>query len=273
MRSSSGDVVYVQSADGTSIGLHRSGRGPSLVVVPGAGADAAAFGLVAPLLANDFTVYRMDRRGRGASGDGPEYAYEREIEDVIAAVEGVPAPVYLYGHSFGGGLAFEAATRLSLVAALVIYEGGVKTFPLRLTPDEVIDELQALVDAGRNEDMLVRFMQSAARVSETELALLRRQDAWAGRVAAAHTIPRELRALNDRDPDPDFFDRLSTPVLFVLGGATTGMRREMFLAMAAKTGNCRLVELPGQAHIAHQGAPQLLADAVRGVLAFAPVDA
>jgi pimeloyl-ACP methyl ester carboxylesterase len=57
-----------------------------------------------------FTVYAMDRRGRGASGDAPEYALEREFEDVAAAVDALPGPVYLYGHSFGGVCAVEAGT-------------------------------------------------------------------------------------------------------------------------------------------------------------------
>lgn len=267
------DVVHVESADGTLIGLHRRGRGPSFVVVHGAAADAEAFGLVAPLLAEDFTVYCMDRRGRGASDDGVEYSYEREIEDVVAAAEAVPAPVYLYGHSFGGGLVFEAALRVAGVAGLVLYEGGPKTIPIRLTPDEVIDELQALVDAGRREEMMCRFMLSVAGVSQAELAVLRRQAAWAGRVGAAHTVLRELGVMNDRLADREVLGRTSVPVLFLLGGVTTGRRRDMVSAIAARTRDARLVELPGQGHAANVTGPRILADAVRSILDFAPVHA
>jgi len=65
-------------------------------------ADHSPWENVAPLLADRFTIYTMDRRGRGASGGASEYALERKVDDVVAAVEALPYPVFLYGHSFGG---------------------------------------------------------------------------------------------------------------------------------------------------------------------------
>src|SRR5690242_14877768 len=105
------EYVTVTSKDGTPLALWKSGVGPSLVAVHGACADHTAWDSVVPLLADTFTVYAMDRRGRGASGDAPRYALEREFEDVAAAVDALPGPVHLYGHSFGGICAVEAAMR------------------------------------------------------------------------------------------------------------------------------------------------------------------
>src|SRR5918911_520983 len=93
------ELVTVTSKDGTPIALWKSGAGPSLLAVHGTAADHTAWDGVVPLLADRFTVYAMDRRGRGASGDAPEYALEREFEDVTAAVNALPGPVHLYGHS------------------------------------------------------------------------------------------------------------------------------------------------------------------------------
>lgn len=258
-------LVSVTSADGTRIGAFRSGYGPSLVVVHGAAADSGAFGLVAPLLADCFTVYRMDRRGRGVSGDGPEYSFAREVEDVVTVCQCVPGPVYLYGHSFGGGLAWEAARRLPDLAGLILYEGGPKP-PVRFASDELIMELQALVDAGRSEDALARFMLTAAGVNEVELATLQQQEAWAGRVAAAHTIPRELRASNDYAADPASFDEVAAPALTLIGSDSLPERRHLFEGIAAKIRNARVVELAGQRHAANTTAPDVLAEAIRGIL-------
>jgi len=58
-------VVTVTSADGTPIALWKTGSGPSLLVVHGTCADHSAWDKVVPLLADDFTIYAMDRRGRG----------------------------------------------------------------------------------------------------------------------------------------------------------------------------------------------------------------
>ncbi len=120
------DVVMVPSADGTPIAAWKSGSGPTLVVVGGASADHTAWDSVVPLLSDAFTVYAMDRRGRGASGDGPSYAIEREFEDVAALVDAFPGPVHLYGHSFGGICAVEGAFRARNVASLILYEGSPK---------------------------------------------------------------------------------------------------------------------------------------------------
>lgn len=49
------------------------------------------------MLAELFTVYSIDRRGRGESGDADAYAIEREFEDVAAVVESTDESVLLPG--------------------------------------------------------------------------------------------------------------------------------------------------------------------------------
>lgn len=186
--------VVVRSSDSTPLALWRSGSGPALLVVHGTAADHSAWDAVVPLLEDAFTVYRMDRRGRGASGDGVDYSWQQEVDDVLAAVRALPAPVYLYGHSFGGAVALEAVRQLPDLAGLVLYEGGLRP-PARFMPDERIEALERMIADGQREEMLSQFMLTQAGVSEDELAIMKASSAWPGRVAAAHTIPRELRAV------------------------------------------------------------------------------
>lgn len=258
-------LVRVTSTDGTPIGLWKTGSGPSLVAVHGAGADHTAWNSVLPYLADTFTVYAMDRRGRGASGDAPEYTLEREFEDVAAAVAAAPGPVHLYGHSFGGTCAFEAALRTPHLASLILYEGsGIKPPGLRITSDELIAELEALIAAGKREEALELFMLRAAGVTAEELPAMKRNPAWPGRVAAVHTIAREVRAINDyAGADLTKAAALTTPVLLVLGSQTPARRREMFEGTARAVPNARIAVLPGQGHAAHNTAPDLLAAAIR----------
>ena len=76
----------VISKDGTAIAYDKVGQGPAVILVDGAfntraeGPNAS----LAPLLAQYFTVFHHDRRGRGDSGDTKPYALEREIEDIDA---------------------------------------------------------------------------------------------------------------------------------------------------------------------------------------------
>jgi pimeloyl-ACP methyl ester carboxylesterase len=69
-------MSQVTSKDGTAIAYQRVGDGPPLILVDGA-LCSRAFGpmpKLAPLLAQKFTVYFYDRRGRGESGDTAPYA-------------------------------------------------------------------------------------------------------------------------------------------------------------------------------------------------------
>ena len=61
----------VTSKDGTRIAYDKIGEGPAVILVNGALAYRAYWGHgpLAAQLADHFTVYTYDRRGRGESGD------------------------------------------------------------------------------------------------------------------------------------------------------------------------------------------------------------
>src|SRR5918994_4256030 len=99
----------VTSLDGTPIAYWRSGEGPPLVLVHGTSADHSRWAPVLPAFEERFTVYAVDRRGRGESGDSEDYSIEREFEDVAAVVDSIEAPVNLLGHSYGAVCSLEAA--------------------------------------------------------------------------------------------------------------------------------------------------------------------
>src|SRR5882672_12399296 len=82
-------ISIVRSTDGTTIAYERRGSGAPLIVVDGA-LCSRAFGpspKLAPLLAQHFTVFTYDRRGRGQSGDARQYAPSREVEDIGAIIQ------------------------------------------------------------------------------------------------------------------------------------------------------------------------------------------
>ncbi|MGH9269441.1 MAG: alpha/beta fold hydrolase, partial [Acidimicrobiales bacterium] len=81
----------VQSADGTSIAVWGDGNGPPLVLVHGGLNDHTTDRPFIDELRGTVTTFAIDRRGRGASGDGPDYTIEREFEDIAAVVDAVAA--------------------------------------------------------------------------------------------------------------------------------------------------------------------------------------
>src|SRR5919112_2463967 len=119
----------VTSRDGTSIAFDRLGDGPPVILVCGGSTDRMANTPLAELLAEHFTVFNYDRRGRGDSGDTAPYAVEREVEDIDAVIAAAGGPASVYGTSSGAALALEAAvsgldfTRLALWEPSYIVEG------------------------------------------------------------------------------------------------------------------------------------------------------
>jgi hypothetical protein len=98
----------VTSKDGTSIAYERIGSGPAVILVGGGAVDRSENAPLAAVLAERFTVYNYDRRGRGDSGDTLPYAVEREIEDIEALIAETGGSAHLYGVSSGGALVLEA---------------------------------------------------------------------------------------------------------------------------------------------------------------------
>ena len=103
----------VTSKDGTQIAYETKGSGSPLILVDGA-ICYRAFGpmpALAELLAQHFTVYMYDRRGRGFSTNGKPFAVAREVEDIDALIEQAGGSAFVYGISSGACLALEAAWR------------------------------------------------------------------------------------------------------------------------------------------------------------------
>jgi pimeloyl-ACP methyl ester carboxylesterase len=65
-----GSIETASSRDGAPIAYERGGESPPLVLVHGTTSDHSTWELVQPELQKHFTVYAMDRQGRGESGGG-----------------------------------------------------------------------------------------------------------------------------------------------------------------------------------------------------------
>ena len=237
----------VISADRTPIAVWRSGEGPPLVLVHGTAADHGRWAPVLPALQERFTVLAIDRRGRGRSGDAQPYALEREFEDVTAVVEWAGERVDVLGHSHGGVCALEAALLTDRVRRLVLYEP-----PMGIVgwPAHVADRLKTLLAAGKRDELLAFFMHEVAGLPLEQIGLMRSLPAWEGRLAAAHTIPREERANREYAFDPDRFRGLDVPTLLLEGGDSPNAFAVAGDAVRAALPDCRVAVMPGQRHAA-----------------------
>lgn len=250
------DVIHVRSYDGTSIACWRVGVGSPLVMIHGTTGDHDSFRLVAPLLADRFTVYSVDRRGRGESGDTEPYAFEREVEDAAAIVDALDEPADLFGHSFGANLVLEAAPAVSNLRRLVAYEPSVGG---QVTDLSRVREMEALLERGDREGALEVVLRQVVALSPEEFERLRASPMWNSRVAAVHTVPRELQADLAFAFDASRFANVRAPTLFLLGGDSPARARAGTQAYAAALPDARIVMLEGQGHAANVTAPELVA--------------
>ncbi len=259
-----GIMETVTSRDGTPIAYERGGEGPPLVMVHGTTADHSSWEPVLPELRKHFTVYAMDRRGRGESGGGGGAGYdiESEFEDLIAIIDSIDGPVDLFGHSYGAICVLEAALRSSQVRRLVLYEG---TFPApegtELYPPEALDRVQSSLKAGDREGALTTFYRDIVLMSSEEIEMFRSLPLWPARVALAPPIPHEMRAFESyvSNFDPAKLSNLRTPTLLLLGGDSPAIEKAAAEDLDAALPDSRIVVMPNQEHLAHRTAPELFA--------------
>jgi pimeloyl-ACP methyl ester carboxylesterase len=251
----------VRSKDGTLIAYQRGGEGPPLVLVHGTLGSCRRWPVV-PALQQQFTVCAMERRGRGESGDAPNYAIEREFEDVAALVDSIGEPVNLLGHSFGGLIVLEAALLTDNIRRLIVYEAPPMATPY---PDGVLERLETLLDAGDHEGAVTTFLSEIALMPASDLEVLKASPIFPPMLDAAHTVLRELRTEEGYQIRTDRFTQLNVPALLLMGGDSPGIFRSAIEAWHAALPNSRLVEFPDQQHIAHITAPGLF---IREVQAF-----
>ena len=252
----------VVSRDGTRIGYWTSGSGPPIVLVHGVLADHSRWDALRPHLEPAYTVHAMDRRGRGASGDAPDYAAEREFEDVATVVDATAeasgGPVAVYGHSAGASFALGAATLTSNIGRLVLYEPAVNTFDL--LPDGLLERLDTLLAQDEPATVVEVFAREVLHLTDEQVDAYRAQPSWPARVAAAHTLPRELRI-----PPQQLFDAgraatVTAPTLLLEGQETPEGFKAALQAIEVALPDARRAVLDGQGHTADILAPELVAE-------------
>jgi pimeloyl-ACP methyl ester carboxylesterase len=265
-------MEQIHSIDGTVIGYQRSGEGSPLVLVHGTSADHRRWSKVSPHFERHFTVYAMDRRGRGGSGDSLDYDVMREAEDVAAVVDAAgeqsDVPVCLLGHSYGAVCSLEAALLTDNLSQLILYEPPLPTGLPMYAPD-VPDRIQSLVDSGEFEAALEVHFREIVRMPEHELEVYRKLPMWQGRIQLAPTLPREMVIDQTYRFDSKKFADFHVPTLLLLGSDSPPIFRRAIVLLESALPTSRVVEMPGQQHIAMDTNPELF---VREVLHYLGVN-
>jgi pimeloyl-ACP methyl ester carboxylesterase len=245
----------VTSTDGTSIAYEQVGSGPAVILVTGGLDDGSENVPLATELAERFTVFNFNRRGRGESGDTPPYAVDREIEDIEALIAEAGGSAHMYGVSSGGALALEAAAAGNAIDRLAVYE-----VPWNMADDwpsrwrEYVEQLEVALAEGRRGDALELFMRLAGS-SDEGIAGARDSPYWPGMEAIAHTLAYDAACLGDGRPPAARLETIKQPTLVATGEPRPGASSwslaldEAADAVAASIAHGQRQTIEGQSHV------------------------
>ena len=279
------------SADGTTIGYRQFGNGPGLVLLHGGTNAAQHMMRLGRLLADAFTIYLPDRRGRGRSGPyGPDYRIEREDEDLAAVVHATGAG-YVFGPANGGLFALHGSIGLAQVERVVSYD------PLLFLGQPGIDQFQELFGTICRQ-IRAGHLGEAMRYSAAQVATIEaRRGAYPGWVAALlrhvpvaafdlylrlerppegtvawrdllRALPDELGLVIATQGTLDSYRSLDAATLLLFGGKSHPVFEATAQALHGVLPTSTVVRLPGINHDAAQtyGHPDAIAAATRDFL-------
>ena len=247
-------MTTVLSPDGTRIAFTRRGRGPAIILVDGALCHRA-FGPseeLARLLADRFTVYTYDRRGRGESGDTSPYHLDREIEDLEALVNEAGGSAALYGMSSGAALILEAANRLPAATGIVLFEPPFVVNDIRPLPADIWPGVGAAIAVGDRSRAVQIFLRGVG-VPALAVAIMRLLPLWRRLKASAHTLPYDgaiVKEYQRGQPLPrGRWASVTTPALVLVGAKSPDWMQNATRSLAAILPRATHRVLAGQSHV------------------------
>lgn len=236
---------------------------PRVILVHGTLDRSTGLARLARRLGDEFSVTRYDRRGYGKSSGAPgPYTVDANVDDLVAIIESDPAPVHLFGHSFGGNVCLAAAERLpDRVGSVVVYESPLSWRPdwERSTPSDPAawrDDPSAVAEA------FMRRLLGDRRWERLPPATR------AARRAEGATMVAELTDLEAAAPwDPD---RISVPVVPMYGEFGLDRHRDAMATIAAEIAtSAPAIEVKAANHFGPNTRAADVADAIRSAVGAA----
>jgi pimeloyl-ACP methyl ester carboxylesterase len=263
-------------ASGTVLHAETRGSGPAVLLVAGAGGDAAELAGVAATLADAFTVTTYDRRGNSRSPRPTGWAQTSLAEqaDDAAALLGVlgQRPAVVVGTSAGGSIVLELALRHpQAVQTAVVHEPPILAGTTN--PQAVTADLEAMIGqgmaAGGPPAAMESFLRWAAADATFEAVDPTDRDRWLGNGAVFFGV--ELAPIMAYAPSLQAIADAEVPIVAAAShDSRDPASRHHFLYQAAAwlahQVDADLLVLPG-GHMAYLTQPAAVAESLRPLLA------
>lgn len=259
------------------------GTGQPLVLLHGLASTCHIWDLVAPILADAFSVVALDQRGHGES-EKPDYGYDfatvaKDLEGFIQA-RGLDRPI-IAGHSWGADVALEfAVARPDMPKGLCFVDGGMiepsarPNMTLELAkeqmapPDFTRVTAQGFIERVRSRDLGPLLTPQLEKILLANFEVL--EDNTIRAMLTRDNHIRIIEALWDHRPSA-LYSRVQCPVLLMPArqlnresARDRRLRREASVAMAAKSlPTSKTVWLEDSIHDVPLQRPELVAGVIR----------
>ena len=255
--------------------IQELGQGPILLLVHGTGAATHSWRDLAPLLARHFTIIALDLPGHGFTrSPGGQGLSLQGMADSLAALLGAlgVTPDLVLGHSAGAAiLARMCLDRRIAPRALISLNGAL--LPLRgmagkwFAPAARLFATHPLLTRffawrSRAPGSVERLVASTgSHLDRRGLDLYRRLVITPGHVAAAI----EMMANWDLRPLQRDLPRLATPLIMLVSEGDTTVGPAEARRVRALLPTLEVQSISPHGHLAHEEAPDIVANAVRGI--------
>lgn len=258
-----------------------SGSGPVLLLLHGTGAGTHSWRALLPLLVENFTVIAPDLPGHGFTSGRPTGGLSmpsmaHAVADLLGVLEITPS--LIIGHSAGAAIAVRMALDgLASPAGIIGLNPALMPFPgvaARLFPTLArmlfVNPFAPHIFAGiaRQQGEVGRFLKrsTGSRIDAAGADQYQRLFATPAHCAGAITMMADwdLDAL-ERD-----LPKLAVPLLLVHGAGDAMIPLSAAQAAAAMVPGARVETLGGLGHLAHEEAPDQVAELI-AAFAAAPV--
>jgi magnesium chelatase accessory protein len=259
-------------AGGLNWHVQRMGRGPILLLIHGTGASTHSWRDLAPRLARHFTVIAPDLPGHAFTSRPPARGLSltnmtRSMCALIATLD--VKPDIIVGHSAGAAIALRMALDgcvspaaiVSLNGALFPFSGMARHIFPPVARLMLLNPLTPRVFASRaaNSQRVMRMIENTgSRIDDTGLSLYRRLFRHHGHVLGA----LGMMANWDLEPLQRSFQTINTPVILVAADNDRAVPASNSLRARDELPNAKVVYLRGLGHLAHEEAPERVADII-----------
>ncbi|MGI8554254.1 MAG: alpha/beta fold hydrolase [Dehalococcoidia bacterium] len=253
----------VASQDGVNLGYHQIGHGPGLVLVQGAMGSAQNFRQLAEALADAFTVYVPDRRGRGLSPlpYSKNYTIQRDVEDLDARLAKTDAH-FVFGLSSGGIICLQAARTLPSIKKAAVFEpalfiNGLPTallsrFTKEMAQGKVAAALVTAMKAAQMGSPIFSVLPNWLMVQMTKMMLSHEDKKGSGgyvpMMELAPALQYDFQVVAEMSDKLESFSGIQTEVLLLGGSKSPAYLRVALDALERVLPHATHIEFPGLDH-------------------------